>query len=103
MLVLGIMTKGALAPYGCHPSESTRLSGHGWRFPPPSVNYRDSMPFRPRFEDAIPVTNRGMHPLCSTKFYHEAFFIYFVCILEYHLEILRFKIVVSGPSFWQPR
>ncbi|XP_057438806.1 protein HUA2-LIKE 3-like isoform X2 [Lotus japonicus] len=50
---------GALAPYGCHPSESTRLSGHGWRFPPPSVNYRDSMPFRPRFEDAIPVTNRG--------------------------------------------
>ncbi|KAK7336728.1 hypothetical protein VNO77_17274 [Canavalia gladiata] len=51
--------KDVLPPYGCHPNEPTRLPDHGWRFPPPSMNYRDSMAFRPHFEDAIPVANRG--------------------------------------------
>ncbi|XP_027353414.1 protein HUA2-LIKE 2-like [Abrus precatorius] len=51
--------KGVPAPYGCHPSESSRLPGHGWRFPPQSMNYRGSMPFRPHFEDPIHVANRG--------------------------------------------
>ncbi|CAL0320582.1 unnamed protein product [Lupinus luteus] len=47
-------------PYGCHPCESTRLPGHGWRFPPRSMEHRNSMPFRPPpFYDAIPVANRG--------------------------------------------
>ncbi|KAJ1405114.1 RNA polymerase II-binding domain [Sesbania bispinosa] len=51
--------KAVPAPYGCHPCESTRIPGHGWRFPPRSMNHRNSMPFRPPFEDAIPVANRG--------------------------------------------
>lgn len=51
------------APYGFHPCESTRMPGHGWRFPPRSMNHRNSMPFRPPFEDAIPVANRGASPL----------------------------------------
>ncbi|RDY00116.1 Protein HUA2-LIKE 3, partial [Mucuna pruriens] len=50
--------KGVPAPYGCHPCESTRIPDHGWRFPPRSMNQRNSMPFRPPFEDAIPVANR---------------------------------------------
>lgn len=51
--------KGVPSPYGCHPCESTRIPDHGWRFPPRSMNHRNSMPFRPPFEDAIPVANRG--------------------------------------------
>lgn len=51
--------KGVLAPYGCHPSESTRSRGHGWRLPSSSMNYRYSMPFRQNFDDAIPAANRG--------------------------------------------
>nr|AFK34857.1 unknown [Medicago truncatula] len=47
------------SPYGCHPCEPPRIPDHGWRFPPRSMNHRNSMPFRPPFEDAIPVTNRG--------------------------------------------
>ncbi|KAH1227322.1 Protein HUA2-LIKE 3 [Glycine max] len=51
--------KGVPPPYGCHPCESSRIPDHGWRFPPQSMNQRNSMPFRPPFEDAIPVSNRG--------------------------------------------
>ncbi|KAL1331499.1 hypothetical protein HN51_048760 [Arachis hypogaea] len=51
--------KGAPPPYGCHPCESSRIPGHGWRFPPRSINHRNSMAYKPPFEDAIPVTNRG--------------------------------------------
>ncbi|KAE9589203.1 putative PWWP domain-containing protein [Lupinus albus] len=47
-------------PYSCHPCESSRLPEHGWRFPPRSMDHRNSMPFRPPpFYDAIPVANRG--------------------------------------------
>ncbi|KAG4402226.1 hypothetical protein AAZX31_02G142600 [Glycine max] len=51
--------KGVPPPYVCHPCESSRIPDHGWRFPPRSMNQRNSMPFRPPFEDAIPVANRG--------------------------------------------
>ncbi|KAF1878742.1 hypothetical protein Lal_00047413 [Lupinus albus] len=51
--------RGLPAPYGCHPCESTRLPRHGWRFPPQSMDHRNSMPLRPPpFDDAIPVANR---------------------------------------------
>ena len=67
--------EGVPAPYGCHPCESTRLPGHRWRFPPQSMNHWDSMPYRPPFEDAIPVANRGMHSPCQQNFiYHVIFF-----------------------------
>lgn len=62
-MFLDISNEGS--PYGCYPSESTRSPGHGWRFPPPSMNYRDSMRFRPVFEDAIPAANRGMYLLLN--------------------------------------
>lgn len=67
--------KGVPAPYGCHPCESTRMPDHGWRFPPRSMNQRNSMSYRPPFEDAIPVSNRGAFPffktfsLCSYKIF----------------------------------
>ncbi|XP_054808089.1 protein HUA2-LIKE 2 [Prosopis cineraria] len=51
--------RGAPTPYGCHPCESARLPDHGWRFPPRSMNHRNSMPFRQPFEDAIPMASRG--------------------------------------------
>ncbi|KAL2323576.1 hypothetical protein Fmac_027955 [Flemingia macrophylla] len=54
--------KGVPAPYGCHPCESARVPDHGWRFPHRSMNQRNSMPFRPPFQDAIPVSNRGAFP-----------------------------------------
>ncbi|KAI9119420.1 hypothetical protein K1719_010095 [Acacia pycnantha] len=51
--------RGVPAPYGCHPYESAGLPDHGWRFPPRSMNHRNSMPFRQPFEDAIPMASRG--------------------------------------------
>jgi len=51
------------SPYGCHPCEPPRIPDHGWRYPPRSMNHRNTMPFRPPFEDAIPVTNRGSSSL----------------------------------------
>ncbi|KAJ7972828.1 protein HUA2-LIKE 3 [Quillaja saponaria] len=51
--------KDASSPYGCHPCEPPRLPGHGWTFPPRSLNSRNSIPFRPHFEGAIPVSSRG--------------------------------------------
>jgi hypothetical protein len=53
------------SPYGCHPCEPPRIPDHGWRFPPRSMNHRNSMPFRPPFEDSIPVTNRGSSPVTT--------------------------------------
>ncbi|XP_052119399.1 protein HUA2-LIKE 2 isoform X2 [Arachis duranensis] len=50
---------GMHVPYGCHPCESTSLPGQGWRFPSQSMNHWDSMPYRPPYEDAVPVANRG--------------------------------------------
>ncbi|MED6131743.1 hypothetical protein PIB30_012446 [Stylosanthes scabra] len=51
--------EGAPPPYGCHPCESNRIPGHRSRFPPRSMNHRNSMAYKPPFEDSIPVTNRG--------------------------------------------
>jgi len=62
--------KGVPPPYGCHPCESSRIPDHGWRFPPQSMNQRNSMPFRPPFEDAIPVSNRGAFPLTPHFFFY---------------------------------
>ncbi|XP_028762210.1 protein HUA2-LIKE 2 isoform X2 [Neltuma alba] len=51
--------RGVPPPYGCHPCESAGLPDHGWRFPPRSMNHRNSMPFRQPFDDAIPMASRG--------------------------------------------
>lgn len=51
-------TSYGTAPFHGPPCEPTRLPGQGWRYPPRSMNHRDSMPFRPPFEGPIPVNGR---------------------------------------------
>lgn len=81
--------KGVLAPYGCHPSESTRSRGHGWRLPSPSMNYRYSMPFRQHFDEAIPAANRGIYHLLNKCPSWDFFHLLLSWVMGYYWKILR--------------
>ncbi|XP_035551522.1 protein HUA2-LIKE 3 isoform X3 [Juglans regia] len=48
----------APAPFDGPPCEPTRLPCQGWRFPPRTMNHRNSITFRPPFDGPIPVSNR---------------------------------------------
>ncbi|KAF3436329.1 hypothetical protein FNV43_RR23421 [Rhamnella rubrinervis] len=51
----------APGPFVGPPCEPSRLPDQGWRFPPRSMNHRNSMSFRPPFEGAIPAAGRGIY------------------------------------------
>ncbi|KAF7804773.1 protein HUA2-LIKE 2-like isoform X2 [Senna tora] len=59
--------RGVPPTNGCHPCESSRLPGHGWRYPPRSMNHSNSVPFRPPFEDAISVTSRAVRSVFQVQ------------------------------------
>lgn len=99
--------RGVTAPYGCHPSEPACFPGHGWRFPPPALNYRDSLPFRPHYEDAIPVANRGIYPpsdrfssISKTSLLSDVHmlleFLNITCNFELRFMIIMFQAQVFG-------
>ncbi|KAL5561638.1 hypothetical protein UlMin_031385 [Ulmus minor] len=46
-------------PFHGPPCEQPRAPSQGWRYPPRSVNHRNSMSFRPPLDGPIPVADRG--------------------------------------------